>query len=92
MFLTLPGVALLAHVGFHNCRHSAITRSKALCTFPQSVSGGGMGPIPRAGDLVVTYVLCHWWFRNLAAPADHVGQAFGLPVQARDTEHLQLAR
>ena len=47
-------------------------------------------PIPGAGDLVVTHELCHWWLRDLTAPADHVGQVFGLPVQVRDTEHPQL--
>ena len=47
--------------------------------------------IPGASDLVVTRELCHWWFRDLAAPADHVGQVFGLPARARDTEHPQLA-
>ena len=38
------------------------------------------GGIPGAGDLV-TYEFCHWWLRDLAAPADHVGPVFDLVVQ-----------
>ena len=55
------------------------------------MKSGGSEMIPGAGDLVVTLKLVHWSFRDLAAPADHVGQVFGLPVQAKNTEHPQLA-
>ena len=57
----LPGMALLAHVCFHNRRHSDVPLLQALCIFPHSVSeweaGGFQGPIPNAGDLIVTYEL-----------------------------------
>ena len=38
------------------------------------------GGIPGAGDLV-THEFCHWWLRDLAAPADHVGPVFDVLVQ-----------